>query len=65
MYDPRLTTDFSGNPAALRAHPDNGNRHGDKSAMDVAAGDIKANYKYFGYGYLDSPEEAVHDRLQR
>ncbi len=32
---------------------------GDKAAMEAAAEDIKANYDYFGYGYLDSPEEAV------
>lgn len=32
---------------------------GDNAAMDAARAEIKANYPYFGYGYLDSPEEAV------
>ena len=32
---------------------------GDKEAMDAALVDLKADYPYFGYGYLDSPEEAV------
>ena len=32
---------------------------GDNVAMDEARAEIKANYPYFGYGYLDSPEEAV------
>ena len=32
---------------------------GDNAAMDEARAEIKANYPYFGYGYLDSPEEAV------
>lgn len=32
---------------------------GDSAAMDAARAEIKANYPYFGYGYLDSPREAV------
>ena len=32
---------------------------GDNAAMDAARAEIKANYPYFGYGYLNSPEEAV------
>ncbi len=32
---------------------------GDRAAMDLAAAQIKENYKYFGYGYLESPEQAV------
>ncbi len=31
----------------------------DSAAMADANQRLKANYKYFGYGYLDSPEEAV------
>lgn len=31
----------------------------DGEAMAKAAADLKVNYPYFGYGYLDSPEEAV------
>ncbi len=34
---------------------------GDSAAMAAAAADVKANYKYFGYGYLPSPEAAVPD----
>lgn len=32
---------------------------GDSAAMASARGRLKENYRYFGYGYLDSPEEAV------
>ena len=32
---------------------------GDTAAMAQASADLKANYKYFGYGYLNSPYEAV------
>lgn len=31
----------------------------DTAAMAAAAADLKANYRYFGYGYLDSPYQAV------
>lgn len=31
----------------------------DQAAMDAAQADLKANYKYFGYGYFDSVEEAI------
>ena len=43
---------------ALRAY-DAAAVAGDKEAMDAALVDLKADYPYFGYGYLDSPEEAV------
>ena len=32
---------------------------GDEVAEESALADLKVNYPYFGYGYLDSPEEAV------
>ncbi|MCM1225511.1 MAG: cytochrome ubiquinol oxidase subunit I, partial [Lachnospiraceae bacterium] len=32
---------------------------GDTAAMALASSDLKDNYRYFGYGYLDSPSEAV------
>lgn len=32
---------------------------GDKAGMDEARARLKEDYRYFGYGYLDSPEEAV------
>lgn len=32
---------------------------GDSALMAAARRDIEANYQYFGYGYLNSPEEAV------
>ena len=32
---------------------------GDEPAMEDALARIDANYKYFGYGYLDTPEDAV------
>lgn len=32
---------------------------GDSAAMALAAADLKAGYRYFGYGYLDSPYDAV------
>lgn len=32
---------------------------GDSVAMRAAAANLETNYNYFGYGYLDSPEEAV------
>ena len=32
---------------------------GDKNAMEEARARLKEDYRYFGYGYLDSPEEAV------
>lgn len=31
----------------------------DTAAMDEARARIRKNYRYFGYGYLDSPEDAV------
>ncbi len=32
---------------------------GDTNAMEEAKSEVMANFKYFGYGYLESPEEAV------
>ncbi len=32
---------------------------GDTAAMTTASADLKKHYKYFGYGYLDSPYQAV------
>lgn len=32
---------------------------GDHAAMEAARAKLKEDYRYFGYGYLDSPEEAV------
>ncbi len=32
---------------------------GDTEAMAIAAAKVKENFKYFGYGYLDSPEAAI------
>ncbi len=32
---------------------------GDKEAMEAAERDLKADFGYFGYGYLSSPDEAV------
>ncbi len=43
---------------ALRAF-DAASACGDSAAMATAAADLKANYRYFGYGYLNSPYEAV------
>lgn len=43
---------------ALRAF-DTAKAAGDIAAMDSARVLIKENYKYFGYGYLDSPVEAI------
>lgn len=43
---------------ALRAF-DKAYAAGDQAAMDAAKADLRTNYKYFGYGYLDSPYDAV------
>ncbi|MCC8072197.1 MAG: cytochrome ubiquinol oxidase subunit I [Bacteroidales bacterium] len=43
---------------ALRAY-DLASTQGNTEAMNAAAAELKANYKYFGYGYLESPDEAV------
>lgn len=43
---------------ALRAY-DKAMAAGDKAAMDSANALLQQNYRYFGYGYLDSAEEAV------
>lgn len=32
---------------------------GDTAAMETARATLDANFRYFGYGYFDSPEEAV------
>lgn len=34
-------------------------KKGDRQGMELARAELKANYKYFGYGYMSSPEEAV------
>ena len=34
---------------------------GDESAMLLARADLNKDFKYFGYGYFDSPQEAVPD----
>ena len=38
---------------------DNALTQGDTAAMDAARAEIKENYPYFGYGYLESVDEAV------
>lgn len=43
---------------ALRAF-DKALAAGDSAGMDAAKADLKKNYQYFGYGYLDSADEAV------
>ena len=43
---------------ALRAY-DAAYAVADTAAMAKAAAELESNYKYFGYGYLDSPQEAV------
>lgn len=44
--------------AALRDY-DTAKSAGDEAAMQAAKERIRADYQYFGYGYLDTPEEAV------
>ena len=44
--------------SALRSF-DAAMRSGDEAAMDSARTSLAADYPYFGYGYLDSPTEAV------
>ena len=44
---------------AALARYDEAQAAGDSEAMAAAVADLKVDYKYFGYGYLDSPEEAV------
>lgn len=43
---------------ALRAF-DSAHSVGDSSAMTAAANDLKSNYRYFGYGYLNAATDAV------
>lgn len=38
---------------------ENAKAKGDSVAMDAARAELADNFKYFGYGYLNSPEEAV------
>lgn len=38
---------------------DKASKAGDKAAADSLAKALKADFKYFGYGYLNSPQEAV------
>ncbi len=44
--------------SALRDY-DSAMATGDKEAMADAKAELDANYQYFGYGYLDSPSDAV------
>lgn len=44
---------------AALADYDAARKAGDEAAMALASERIKADYQYFGYGYLESPEEAV------
>ena len=44
--------------AALREF-DIAKANGDKAAMDAAHTALKADYQFFGYGYMDSVEEAI------
>ncbi|MCM1005453.1 MAG: cytochrome ubiquinol oxidase subunit I [Prevotella sp.] len=37
----------------------NAQKQGNKAAMESAQSVLAENYKYFGYGYLDKPEDAV------
>ncbi len=43
---------------ALRDY-DAASKAGDNAAMDEAVKRLKADFQYFGYGYLDNPDEAV------
>ena len=43
---------------ALRAY-DVARATNDTTAMNKAASELKATFQYFGYGYLDSPAEAI------
>lgn len=43
---------------ALREY-DTALKNGDSAAMEAAAEAIKADFRYFGYGYLESPDDAV------
>ncbi len=43
---------------ALRAY-DSARAEGNSAGMESALKDLREAYPYFGYGYLDSPEEAV------
>ena len=43
---------------ALRLY-DVARAEGDSAAMAAARADFEAAYPYFGYGYLDSPQDAV------
>ncbi len=43
---------------ALRRY-DAASSAGDKEAMEAAERDLKADFGYFGYGYLSSPDDAV------
>ncbi len=45
----------------LIAQYDVASRAGNKVAVDSLHKAINADFKYFGYGYLDSPEEAIPD----
>ncbi len=43
---------------ALRAYGE-ASRDGDSAAMRLAAADVARDFRYFGYGYFENPEQAV------
>lgn len=44
---------------AALAFYDESHKHNDTIAMAIANAELKENFKYFGYGYFESPEEAI------
>lgn len=56
-YAQRIETGKAAHEALRRF--DAASAKGDTAAMASATADLKSNYKYFGYGYLDSPYQAV------
>lgn len=56
-YDQRIVMGREAHEALRRF--DAASAVGDTAAMAQAAADLKVNYKYFGYGYLESPYDAV------
>ncbi|MDE6334441.1 MAG: cytochrome ubiquinol oxidase subunit I [Muribaculaceae bacterium] len=56
-YDERIAMGKEARAALLDY--DRALQSGDKEAMTEAQARINENYRYFGYGYLDKPEDAV------
>lgn len=56
-YAQRIETGKAAHEALRRF--DAASAKGDTAAMASATADLRKNYKYFGYGYLDSPYQAV------